>query len=159
MKATFPDIQHITRAIDENFEGQVELLQCLIRAPSLRGNECVAQEIVAGALADRGYAVERYGIDMQAAAGDPAFSPATLDYAGAFNVVGRKEPGSNTGRSLALNAHIDVVPTADPAHWRHPPFSAIRDGDWLYGRGAGDMKAGSSPTYSHLTQSRTLDIA
>ena len=47
-------------------------------------------------------------LDMQAMAEYPASSPATIDYAGAFNVVGRKQPRSNTGRSLALNAHIDV---------------------------------------------------
>lgn len=136
------DSHEIGRAIDENFESQIDLLQRLVRAPSLRGQENAAQEIVAGALTERGYAVERFGIDMQAMADHPAFSPATIDYAGAFNVVGRKEPRSNTGRSLALNAHIDVVPTADPSRWRYPPFSATRDGDWLYGRGAGDMKAG-----------------
>ena len=132
----------IGRAIDENFESQIDLLQRLVRAPSLRGQENSAQEIVAGALTERGYAVERFGIDMQAMADHPASSPATIDYAGAFNVVGRKEPRSNTGRSLALNAHIDVVPTADPSRWRYPPFSGTRDGGWLYGRGAGDMKAG-----------------
>ncbi|MDN3718544.1 M20/M25/M40 family metallo-hydrolase [Roseibium salinum] len=37
---------------------------------------------------------------------------------------------------------MDVVPTADPAYWTHAPFAAVREGDWLFGRGAGDMKAG-----------------
>jgi acetylornithine deacetylase len=41
-----------------------------------------------------------------------------------------------------LNGHIDVVSPEPAARWSSPPFSARRDGDWLYGRGAGDMKAG-----------------
>jgi acetylornithine deacetylase len=35
-----------------------------------------------------------------------------------------------------------VVPPANEALWTSPPFEPRRDGDWLYGRGAGDMKAG-----------------
>ncbi|MFC6655599.1 ArgE/DapE family deacylase [Roseibium salinum] len=68
--------------------------------------------------------------------------PATIDYADTFNVSGRKRPQAASGRSLILNAHVDVVPTADPAYWTHAPFAAVREGDWLFGRGAGDMKAG-----------------
>ncbi|WP_245466814.1 hypothetical protein [Mesorhizobium sp. M7A.F.Ca.CA.004.11.1.1] len=51
MKSSFPDPDHIARAVDDNFESQVELLQRLVRAPSLRGQEGAAQEIVASALA------------------------------------------------------------------------------------------------------------
>jgi acetylornithine deacetylase len=45
-------------------------------------------------------------------------------------------------RSLVLNGHIDVVSPEPTSLWSSPPFRARRDGDWLYGRGAGDMKAG-----------------
>ena len=41
-----------------------------------------------------------------------------------------------------LNGHIDVVSPEPATMWASPPFSARREGDWLYGRGAGDMKAG-----------------
>ena len=34
------------------------------------------------------------------------------------------------------------MPPAAEELWTHPPYKAVRDGDWLYGRGAGDMKAG-----------------
>lgn len=40
---------------------------------------------------------------------------------------------------LLLTAHLDVV-AADPSRWRHPPFGAVIDDGWLYGRGAVDMK-------------------
>ncbi len=44
------------------------------------------------------------------------------------------------GKMLWLAGHTDVVPTGPDAEWLHPPFAANIDGDWLYGRGACDMK-------------------
>ena len=61
--------------------------------------------------------------------------------AGKRSVVG--EWGAAAGRrSLILCGHVDVVPPAAERLWTSPPFTPRRDGDWLYGRGAGDMKAG-----------------
>jgi acetylornithine deacetylase len=53
-------------------------------------------------------------------------------------------PGADEppGRSLILNGHIDVVSPEPLARWGTRPFQASRDGDWMYGRGAADMKAG-----------------
>lgn len=135
-------ITAICSAVDAAFENQVGFLQEIVRAPSLRGEEAEVQKIVAEALKSRGYAVKTCPLDVAKLKEHPAGSPATIDYAGTFNVIGRKTPAAPTGRSLILNAHVDVVPTANPASWTHPPFSATRIGDWLYGRGAGDMKAG-----------------
>jgi acetylornithine deacetylase/succinyl-diaminopimelate desuccinylase family protein len=51
-------------------------------------------------------------------------------------------PGSGGGRSLAFNAHVDVVPVGDRSAWSQEPFGgAVVDGR-LYGRGATDMKGG-----------------
>ena len=51
-------------------------------------------------------------------------------------------PGTGGGRSLAFNAHVDVVPVGDRGAWTQDPFGgAIVDGR-LYGRGATDMKGG-----------------
>jgi acetylornithine deacetylase len=46
------------------------------------------------------------------------------------------------GRSRILNGPVDVVSPAPESLWSRAPFGAERDGEWLYGRGAGDMKAG-----------------
>ncbi len=137
-------ITAIKQKVAERFDDQVAFLQEMVRAPSLRGQEAGVQAIVADALRKRGYEVETYGIDLARLKDHPACSPATIDYAETHNVSGKKVPDTQSGRSLILNAHVDVVPTADPDQWTHPPFAAVRDGDWLYGRGAGDMKAGLS---------------
>src|SRR3954447_22848206 len=50
--------------------------------------------------------------------------------------------GTGGGRSLAFNAHVDVVPVGDRGAWSQEPFGGdVVDGR-LYGRGATDMKGG-----------------
>ncbi|GAB4844892.1 hypothetical protein Ancab_038283 [Ancistrocladus abbreviatus] len=50
-------------------------------------------------------------------------------------------PGSNPSlSSILLNSHLDSVP-AEPQHWSHPPFSAVRTSDGkIFARGAQDDK-------------------
>lgn len=43
-------------------------------------------------------------------------------------------------KALVLLHHIDVVPT-NPAEWARPPFSGARDGGYIWGRGALDVKS------------------
>ena len=43
-------------------------------------------------------------------------------------------------KALVLLSHIDVVP-ADPALWRNPPFAGTREGGYIWGRGALDIKS------------------
>ncbi|EMY77251.1 peptidase dimerization domain protein [Leptospira weilii serovar Ranarum str. ICFT] len=47
--------------------------------------------------------------------------------------------GTDSEGGLILTSHIDVV-EADPNEWDEPPFSGIRKGDRIYGRGAVDVK-------------------
>jgi acetylornithine deacetylase/succinyl-diaminopimelate desuccinylase-like protein len=49
-------------------------------------------------------------------------------------------PGTDpSAPALLLHGHIDVVP-AIAADWSHPPFAAENDGEFIWGRGAVDMK-------------------
>jgi acetylornithine deacetylase len=60
----------------------------------------------------------------------------------AHPVLVATRPGSGGGRSIAFNAHVDVVPVGDRGSWSQEPFGgAVVDGR-LYGRGATDMKGG-----------------
>jgi acetylornithine deacetylase/succinyl-diaminopimelate desuccinylase-like protein len=54
------------------------------------------------------------------------------------NVVARLK-GNGTRRPILFMAHTDVV-TVDPKKWTFPPFSATRDGGYVYGRGTVDDK-------------------
>lgn len=136
------DIERIIKAVEVRFDEQLNFLAQLVRTASLRGNEAGVQKIVSNALEARGYDVRSFAIDPDRIGKDPAFSPTRFDLKDSTIVVGSKRPALEGGRSLALNAHVDVVPVGTSARWKYEPFSATRDGDWLYGRGAGDMKAG-----------------
>ena len=54
------------------------------------------------------------------------------------NVVARLK-GSGSKRPLLLMAHTDVV-NVDAKKWKHPPFSATREGGYVYARGTVDDK-------------------
>jgi acetylornithine deacetylase/succinyl-diaminopimelate desuccinylase-like protein len=54
------------------------------------------------------------------------------------NVVARLK-GSGSRRPLLLMGHTDTV-NVDPTKWTVPPFSATRDGGYIYGRGTVDDK-------------------
>lgn len=132
----------IVAAVDRLFDDQVRFLETLVRFKSLRNEESIAQDFVEAGLRDRGFVVNRLRTDASRIGRHPAFSPAVVDYTESWNVVGRKAGTGTGGRSLAFNSHIDVVPAGNAQRWTFPPFEPVQDGDWLYGRGVGDMKAG-----------------
>lgn len=129
-------------AVDAAFDRQIACLSELTSHPSTRGNEQSAQDFMASELAARGYEVDRWQIDVAEIQHLPGFSPVLGPYEDAVNVVGIHRAEVQTGRSLILNGHIDVVPAGPLDMWDSPPFEPrVQDG-WLYGRGGGDMKAG-----------------
>src|SRR5688572_25207434 len=54
------------------------------------------------------------------------------------NLVARIK-GTGKKRPLLVMAHTDTV-NVDPKKWTHPPFGAVRDGGYVYGRGTVDDK-------------------
>jgi acetylornithine deacetylase/succinyl-diaminopimelate desuccinylase-like protein len=85
------------------------------------GNEVVAVEYLKSVL-------EKEGIPTQVFARDPKRP----------NLVARIK-GNGKKRPLLVMGHTDVV-TVDPQKWTHPPFGAVRDGGYIYGRGSVDDK-------------------
>jgi acetylornithine deacetylase len=148
--------ERIAAAVEEGFERQTAFLVDLVRHGSLRGQERGMQSFVEAELRSRGYRIDRFQTDNSLIGIHPAFSPTTVDYTESWNLVGTRE---GRGRSLALNAHVDVVPPGPVSRWSHPPFEPVRRGDWLYGRGAGDMKAGLSAAIFALDAIATAGLA
>jgi len=132
----------IMAAVDEGFDMQLALTQALVRFPSIRGAEQTAQDFMAGLMRERGWAVDRWRIDLDALRHLPGFSPVLSGYEDAINVVGSLRAERPRGRSLILNGHIDVVPVGPLDMWTRPPFEPEIREKWLYGRGRGDMKSG-----------------
>jgi acetylornithine deacetylase/succinyl-diaminopimelate desuccinylase family protein len=50
--------------------------------------------------------------------------------------------GANHDSRFLFNGHMDVVPEGDLANWTVEPFGGEVKGDFIYGRGATDMKSG-----------------
>lgn len=132
----------ILAAVDAGFEAQLAVTGELVRLPSVRGAEQSAQEFVAGLMRARGWSVDSWRVEVDAIRHLPGFSPVLGAYDDAINVVGSLRADAPKGRSLILNGHIDVVPVGPLDMWTRPPFEPELDGDWLYGRGSGDMKSG-----------------
>ena len=85
------------------------------------GNEVVAVQYLKDVL-------DKAGIPNQVFARDPKRP----------NLVARIK-GNGKKRPLLVMGHTDVV-TVDPKKWTHPPFGAVRDGGYIYGRGTVDDK-------------------
>jgi acetylornithine deacetylase len=132
----------LTAAVDEGFDAQVALTVDLVRFPSVRGEERPAQDFMAGQMVERGLEVDHFRVELDKIRALPGFSPVSVSYDNAFNVVGTRRATDRRGRSLILNGHIDVVPAGPLEMWASPPFEPRQTDGWLFGRGAGDMKSG-----------------
>ncbi len=150
----------LEKAVDANWEKQVAWLQSLVRFPSLRGKEGPCQDWIAREFAGRGWSVDRYTLDQVPMDHLPGFSPVMdTDYSQAVQVVATVRAPAQTGRSLILQGHVDVVPPGPAEMWTHPPFDpVIRDG-WMNGRGAHDMKQGVSAMVFAMDALRTAGLA
>ena len=72
------------------------------------------------------------------------------------NVVARLR-GNGSRDPLLLMAHTDVV-NVDPDKWTFPPFSATRDGGYVYGRGAVDDKDNLAASLMIMLLLQRLDV-
>lgn len=118
--------QQVMQWLDDHKNETLELLQKLIRIPSISGNEYDVQ------MAMKAYA-EEYGFPVQMHAFDDAKRRPCL-------LITYK--GAGGGKCLLLDAHSDTVPVEQGESWEHNPFSGDFDGVWVHGRGACDNKWG-----------------
>jgi acetylornithine deacetylase len=136
-----------------------DVLARLVEAPTTLGNEEPGQQVMRDAFREIGLEPADMALDAELLRSHPAASPFSWDVSEKRNVVADWLPGGEGGRSLVLNGHIDVVAPAAESLWRTAPFSAVRDGDWLYGRGSGDMKGGLAAILGAVNGLRSLGLA
>jgi acetylornithine deacetylase len=130
----------VAAAVAAEEQGMVALLSELVAAPTVLGSEGPGQAVMRRAFAGLGLEPVDVPLEPGELERHPAGAPFSWSVDGKTNVVATW--GSGDGRSLILNGHVDVVSPEPQTLWSSDPFVARRDGEWLYGRGAGDMKAG-----------------
>ncbi len=107
------------------YERPIEILQKLIQFDTTNppGNEAACIDYIDGLLKAAGFTTTLLAKDPNRP-----------------NLITRLA-GRGEAPALVLQGHVDVVTTANQA-WTHPPFAAKLVDDYLWGRGALDMKGG-----------------
>jgi succinyl-diaminopimelate desuccinylase len=122
--------------VDAHFDEQTRFLQALVQVPTDTppGNNAPHAERTAELLAGMGLVAEKHAV--------PADEVAAHGLGSITNLIVRQRFGSageGGGRTIALNAHGDVVPPGEG--WTHGPYSGeIVDG-CLYGRASAVSKS------------------
>ncbi|MEF7614600.1 ArgE/DapE family deacylase [Aquincola sp. MAHUQ-54] len=120
--------------IDAHFDEEVKTLQALVQVPTDTppGNNAPHAERTAELLQGFGFEVEKHAV--------PAQEVKDYGLTSITNLIVRRPYGpAGSGRTVALNAHGDVVPPGDG--WTHDPYGGeIVDGK-LYGRASAVSKS------------------
>jgi len=127
--------------IEKMREEIVQDLTDLVRIPSVVGFELKTQEFMEAKYRALGLKVTRLIPDLKKVKDHPAFIDTGMSYEGRPNIIGLL-PGDSASPSIILNGHVDVVSPEPIQAWRHDPWGAEVEGDKMFGRGTGDMKAG-----------------
>jgi len=142
-------------AVDEEFGSTVIRLKQMVKIPSLTGSEGEVQVWGRRRMEQLGLDVVEVQLPEEVLAAHPTAVEVPWSGEGRPNVVGRWH-GTGDGRSLILNAHVDVVPPGSTESWSSHPFEPMVRNRRLYGRGAADMKGGWIAIFGAL---RALRVA
>ncbi|RLB44046.1 MAG: acetylornithine deacetylase [Deltaproteobacteria bacterium] len=121
----------------------------LVKEPSTLGKEDSAVRLAEEELKRLSFDPVSVPIESEMMKQHPGFARVPWDYEGRRNVVAVHQADGQGGHSLILNGHLDVVSPEPLELWDTDPFDPVEKDGWLYGRGAGDMKAGvAAMTYA-----------
>jgi len=117
--------------IDAHFDEEVQFLQQLVRVPTDTppGNNAPHAERTAELLQGFGFEAEKHAV--------PAEEVQAWGLESITNLIVRRHYGA--GKTIALNAHGDVVPPGDG--WAHDPYGGEVEDGKLYGRAAAVNKS------------------
>ncbi len=141
--------EKICSAVDELAPRLITSLQELVRIPSVVGQEAQAQQYMEALYRKMGLEVHTLLPDIDSLRDHPAFVDSEASYEGRPNLVAYMR-GDPERHSLILNGHVDVVSPEPVEAWSRDPWGGEIEGERMYGRGAGDMKAGLLANYYAL---------
>ena len=114
-----PHRKEIENIMSTDLSPTTQLALDLIRRPSVTPDDGGCQDLIAARLTKLGFTIE------------------PMPFGEVTNLWARR---GTAAPLLVFAGHTDVVPTGPLDQWQSPPFAPeIRD-DFLYGRGAADMK-------------------
>ncbi len=120
--------------IDAHFDAEVRFLQALVQVPTDTppGNNAPHAERTAALLQDFGMQAEKHAV--------PTPEVQAYGMESITNLIVRRPYGpAGSGRTIALNAHGDVVPPGEG--WSRDPYGAEIDAGKLYGRASAVSKS------------------
>ncbi|WP_342389363.1 ArgE/DapE family deacylase [Salinicoccus bachuensis] len=133
--------ESVEKAIDSLWNEELLFLKTVASYDSTLGNEREVQLFIEEYLKDMGLQTDSFDVDTDKVSKYRNYGQPEWGYKDRPVVVGtRKSEGD--GKSLILQAHIDVVDAGPESHWEgHAYTPRIKDGR-MYGRGVLDMKGG-----------------
>ncbi|MBV9128934.1 MAG: ArgE/DapE family deacylase [Verrucomicrobia bacterium] len=164
-----PELEgRIVEAVNRSRERIAQTLQELIRfesivmaEPTRAGpGERECQNYLERRLAAAGFETDLWEPDAEALLEKYRGKPGAQlgrTFRGRPNLAGTLH-GFGGGKSILLTGHIDVVPAGERTHWRHEPFSGLREAESIYGRGAVDMKGGVASMLAAAEILRDLNV-
>ncbi len=130
--ANSPDHQRLDAWIDAHFDEEVRFLQALVQVPTDTppGNNAPHAERTAELLQGFGFEAERHPV--------PEAEVRAYGMESITNLIVRRRYGAG-GRTVALNAHGDVVPPGEG--WTRDPYGAEIEDGAMYGRATAVSKS------------------
>lgn len=160
--------ERILREVDDGAEKTIELLQELIRVPSVNpwfgddaeiSGEAAVQVVFERQLRELGATdFDRWEPDaakLEHLKDGPGYYPGR-DFTGRPNLVARISGSDPQAPSLMIQGHCDVVSVG--SNWTIDPFGAQRKNGAIYGRGTVDMKGGMAAALGALAALRSAGI-
>jgi len=130
---TAPQTYHdLDQWIDAHFDEQVQFLQALVQVPTDTppGNNTPHAKKTAALLSQFGYVAEQFEV--------PEDEVKAYGLSSLTNLIVRR-PFRAGGKTIALNAHGDVVPPGEG--WIHPPYAGEIENGHMYGRATAVSKS------------------
>ena len=137
--------REVCERIEQTQEQMLELLEDLVSAKSVSGQEQPGQKVVVDRLKGSDLEIDTWEPSIDRLRNHPGFFETVTykeyGYEGRENVVAKRE-GSGDGRSLTFSGHIDVVTPEPVSDWSYDPWDPTVENGRMYGRGTKDMKGG-----------------